>query len=76
MRKITVVAQAPYPVALPNGRHVAPGEVAKDVDADAITDELALGFLREVAPSIEEKTPQKTERTPAPKRADENKDQE
>lgn len=72
MRKITVVAQAPYPVPLPNGRHLLPGEIAKDIDADAIESELAIGFLREVAKlPAEEKTPT---RTPGTKSREDNKD--
>ena len=54
MTKIDVVAQASYPVSLPSGRHLAPGEVARGIErSPEIETSLLVGFLREVEPLIE-----------------------
>lgn len=68
--KIDVVAQAPYPVALDSGRHLLPGEIAKNIElTPEVESQLKLGFLREVAripelPSTKEST-QKPRANPA-----------
>lgn len=53
MTKIHVVAQAPYPVAIDSGRHLAPGEIARIEKTPEVESQLTLGFLREIPARIE-----------------------
>ena len=51
MTKIDVVGQAPYPVPISTGRHIAPGEIARGIErTPEVETSLLVGFLREVAP--------------------------
>ena len=53
MSKITVVAQAPYPIPISTGRHLTPGEIAEVELDDEVKSQLALGFLRRVRDVVE-----------------------
>lgn len=68
MTKVTVVAQAPYPVSVDSGRHLEPGEIASVNRTPAVEEAFVTGFLREVPEAA------KPQRTPAPSARDENKD--
>lgn len=74
--KITVVGQAPYPVAVDSGRHIAPGEIAKGIDRSSEVESLlTLGLLREVAEIIATPSPKEVPLKPrADKARDENQE--
>ena len=76
MTKIDVVAQATYPVSLPNGRHLYPGEIARKIDrTPEIETSLQVGFLRDVTPQPTS-TKEETQRKPRAEIArDENQEE-
>jgi hypothetical protein len=73
MSKITVVAQAPYPIPVDDGRHLVPGEIAKVEHTPEVDSQITLGFLRVVPDKIEEPE-QPTIRKPRANARDENQE--
>lgn len=64
MTKLTVVNSAPYPVALPNGRHLSPGEIALVPDSEELRSLQKLGLLRVVLNVSEEEKKPAEDKTP------------
>lgn len=54
---IEVVAQAPYPVCVTNGRHFAPGEFGETERTPEVESLLTLGLLREVIRNLPPEIP-------------------
>ena len=61
---LTVVGNAPYPVALESGRHLHPGEVAEVQDSERVQQQLAERQLAlvDTTPPSEPSTPPATNR--------------
>lgn len=65
MPKETVIALAPYPVSLPNGQHLRPGEIA-EISASPELTKLASSGLIYIKPTPIPPVPQAAKRAVVP----------